>query len=140
MSLTALHDSFDDPRGSRRHQAIDILAPRGTAVRAVDEGVVRKLYTGGAGGISIYHFDPTETFCYYYAHLDGYASGLREGARVAKGDLLGYVGTTGNAPPSTPHLHFSVFRLSASKNWWEGTPINPYALWARPAEATTPAE
>jgi peptidoglycan LD-endopeptidase LytH len=119
--------SFDQMRGSaRRHQAIDILAPRNTPVMAVEEGVIARLFYSKAGGITIYQFDPTERYCYYYAHLERYADGLREGARVRKGQVIGYVGVSGNAPRDTPHLHFAVFRLTAEKRWWEGTPIDPY--------------
>lgn len=119
--------SFDDMRGStRRHQAIDILAPRNTPVKAVEDGVVARLFSSKAGGITIYQFDPTERYCYYYAHLERYAEGLREGGNVRKGQVIGYVGTSGNASRDTPHLHFAVFRLTAEKRWWEGTPIDPY--------------
>ena len=119
---------FNDPRGGRRHEAIDILAPRGTPVLAVEDGRVARLFVSRAGGITIYQFDPTEQFCYYYAHLDRYADGLREKDQVRRGQVIGYVGTTGNAPPNTPHLHFAIFRLNAEKRWWEGTPIDPYDL------------
>jgi peptidoglycan LD-endopeptidase LytH len=119
--------SFEQTRGAtRRHEAMDILAPRNTPVRAVEEGVIARLFHSKAGGITIYQFDPTERYCYYYAHLERYADGLREGARVRKGQVIGYVGTSGNAPKDTPHLHFAVFRLTAEKRWWEGTPIDPY--------------
>jgi murein DD-endopeptidase MepM/ murein hydrolase activator NlpD len=120
--------TFDDARGSRKHEAIDILAPMGTPVLAVEDGTVARLFTSRAGGITIYQFDPTERFCYYYAHLDRYAEGLREGDTIRKGQLIGYVGVTGNAPKDTPHLHFAVFRLTAEKRWWEGTPVDPYDL------------
>ena len=124
-----LTQSFDDMRGSaRRHQAIDILAPRNTPVKAVEDGVVARLFSSKAGGITIYQFDPTERYCYYYAHLERYAEGLREGAKVRKGQVIGYVGTSGNAAKDTPHLHFAVFRLTAEKRWWEGTPIDPYKV------------
>jgi len=83
------------------------------------------------GGITIYQFDPTEQYCYYYAHLDRYADGIRENMSVMRGDLIGYVGTTGNAPSSSPHLHFAIFKLGPEKRWWEGTPINPYPLLMR---------
>jgi peptidoglycan LD-endopeptidase LytH len=122
-------DSFDDPRGLlRRHHAVDIMAPRGSPVRAVDSGTVVKLASGGAGGTTIYQFDEAEVYCYYYAHLQGYASGLHEGQKVARGELIGYVGTTGNAPENAPHLHFAIARLDERKEWWNGTPVNPYPL------------
>jgi murein DD-endopeptidase MepM/ murein hydrolase activator NlpD len=119
---------FSDPRGRRRHEAIDILAARGTPVRAVEDGRIARLFFSIAGGTTIYQFDPTEGFCYYYAHLDRYADGLRENDHVRRGQVIGYVGTTGNAPKTAPHLHFAVFRLNAAKRWWEGTPIDPYDL------------
>jgi murein DD-endopeptidase MepM/ murein hydrolase activator NlpD len=119
--------TFDDKRGAtRRHEAIDILAPRNTPVRAVEDGTIARLFQSKAGGITVYQFDPTERYCYYYAHLERYATGLREGDRLRKGQVIGYVGTSGNAPKETPHLHFAVFRLTGQKRWWEGTPIDPY--------------
>jgi murein DD-endopeptidase MepM/ murein hydrolase activator NlpD len=127
-----LRDSFYDPRGGRSHEALDIPAPRGTRVVAVEDGVVAKLFNSARGGLTVYHFDPSATYCYYYAHLDAYAPGLREGLALRRGDLVGYVGTTGNAPPQTPHLHFAIFRLGTPPRWWEGTPINPYPVWVRP--------
>lgn len=121
--------SFHDSRGTtRRHEAIDILAPRNTPVRAVEDGTIARLFHSKAGGITIYQFDPTGRYCYYYAHLERYADGLREGQAVRKRQVLGYVGTTGNAPKDTPHLHFAVFRLTGDKRWWEGTPIDPYDI------------
>jgi murein DD-endopeptidase MepM/ murein hydrolase activator NlpD len=125
-----LRDNFAEMRGSRVHEALDLLAPRGTPVLAVDDGVVKKLFDSKAGGHTVYQFDPSETFCYYYAHLDRYADGLHEGQGVRKGDTLGYVGTSGNAPPTVPHLHFTIFKLNADKHWWEGMPVNPFPLWA----------
>lgn len=132
FDLRRLHDSFDEPRdGSRRHAALDLLAPRGTPVLAVDDGAVAKLHDSvGKGGLSIYHFDPSDTYCYYYAHLDRYAAGLRDGTPLSKGDVVGYVGSTGNAPPQTPHLHFAVFKLGPEKRWGHGVSINAFALWA----------
>ena len=120
-----LRDGFHEARGSRLHQAVDILAPRGTPVRAVEDGTIARLFEGPAGGISVYQFDPAERYCYYYAHLQGYAAGLHEGQEVRRSEVIGFVGTTGNAPPSTPHLHFAIFRLDESKQWWRGTPIDP---------------
>jgi murein DD-endopeptidase MepM/ murein hydrolase activator NlpD len=130
-----LRDDFAEMRGNRVHEAIDLPAPRGTPVIAVDDGTVKKLFTSAAGGLTIYQFDPDSNYAYYYAHLDRYAEGLKEGAVVKKGERIGYVGTTGNAPPNTPHLHFTVFRLGPEKHWWEGTPINPYPFWILPEVA-----
>ena len=123
-----LRDSFTERRGGHRHEAIDILEPRGTPVVAVDDGVVRKIFESVPGGHTVYQFNRDATLCYYYAHLDGYARGLREGQVLRRGDLIGYVGTSGNAPANTPHLHFAVSRLGADKHWWEGVPIDPYRL------------
>jgi murein DD-endopeptidase MepM/ murein hydrolase activator NlpD len=127
-----LRDNFAEMRGSRVHEALDLLAPRGTPVLAVDDGVVKKLFDSRAGGLTVYQFDPSETFSYYYAHLDRYADGLHEGQSVRKGQTLGYVGTSGNAPKTVPHLHFTIFKLNAQKHWWEGVPVNPFPLWALP--------
>lgn len=124
-----LKDSFAETRGiGRSHRAIDILAPRGTPVVAAVDGTIRKLFDSRAGGITIYQFDRAEQKVYYYAHLDRYADGLREGAFVAQGTVIGYVGTTGNAPPGTPHLHFAIEVLPPTKEWWKGEPVNPYPL------------
>jgi len=124
-----LQRSYSDTRsGKRQHEAIDILAPRNTPVVAVEDGTVAKLFESKAGGLTIYQFDPGQQYSYYYAHLDRYADGLKEGDRVRRGQVLGYVGTSGNAPKDTPHLHFAVYRLSSQKRWWEGTPIDPYDI------------
>ena len=120
--------SYDDDRGARKHEALDILAPMDTPVRAVENGRIARLFNSKAGGITIYQFDPSERFCYYYAHLSRYADGLRENDRVSRGQVIGYVGTTGNAPKNTPHLHFAIFRLTNEKRWWEGTPLDPYPI------------
>ncbi len=121
-----LRDNFEEARGSRKHEAIDILAPLGTPVVAVDDGKVTKLFTSKQGGLTVYQFDRDDTHSYYYAHLDRYAEGLREGTFLKRGDPIGFVGTTGNAPPETPHLHFAIFELGPDKHWWEGKPVNPY--------------
>jgi murein DD-endopeptidase MepM/ murein hydrolase activator NlpD len=127
-----LRDSFFDARNGRTHEALDIMAPKDTRVHAVDDGTIAKLYhSDGGGGITIYQFDPSRTFSYYYAHLDRYAEGLREGQRVGRGELIGYVGSTGNASPSAPHLHFAIFRLTPERQWWKGDPINPYDVFKR---------
>ena len=119
-------NSFVDGRsGGRRHNAADILAPRGTPVLSADDGVIRRLSTNSLGGITIYATDPEERFVYYYAHLDGYAPELRVDQRVRRGDILGYVGTTGNAPANSPHLHFQIMRLLDRDRLWDGVPIDP---------------
>jgi murein DD-endopeptidase MepM/ murein hydrolase activator NlpD len=125
-----LVDNFAERRGDRVHEAIDIPAPRGTPVLAVDDGPVQKLFVSRAGGNTVYQFDPTRTYCYYYAHLDAYAPGLAEGRVLRKGERIGFVGTSGNSPPDVPHLHFTIFKLGADKRWWDGTPLNPFPLWA----------
>ncbi|MFK3738861.1 M23 family metallopeptidase [Massilia sp. TN1-12] len=131
IAFKQLTDTYDQPRGNERHhEALDILAPKGTKVFATADGKVAKLFTSKPGGLTVYQFDPTEKYAYYYAHLDRYADGLQEGATLKRGDLIGYVGTTGNAAPDTPHLHFAVFELTPEKQWWKGTPINPYPLMA----------
>jgi murein DD-endopeptidase MepM/ murein hydrolase activator NlpD len=99
-------------------------------VRAVEDGRIQKLFTSKPGGLTIYEFDPTETFTYYYAHLDRYAEDLREGQMVKRGDVIGYVGSTGNASPDAPHLHFAIFRLTPERQWWKGEPINPYPVFS----------
>jgi len=110
------------------HEALDILAPKGTPVVAVEDGTVAKLFNSKAGGITLYQFDPGQEYAYYYAHLDRYEDGIKEGASLRRGQVIGYVGVSGNAPKDTPHLHFAVFRLTAEKHWWEGTPIDPFDI------------
>jgi murein DD-endopeptidase MepM/ murein hydrolase activator NlpD len=129
VSRDALQDSFNDIRGLGRHEAIDILAPRNTPVIAVEDGTIAKLFESKAGGTTIYEFDPTSSYAYYYAHLERYAPALAEGTRVRRGDVLGYVGTSGNAPKETPHLHFAISKLDDDKKWWKGAAINPYEVF-----------
>ena len=129
-NVDALKGGFEEKRGGTRpHEAVDILAPRNTPVHAVDGGSIAKLFTSKAGGLTIYQFDSSGRLCYYYAHLERYADGLKDGQAVSQGDVIGYVGTTGNAPANTPHLHFSVFELNADKHWWQGRPIDPYLVF-----------
>jgi len=129
MARRDLRDSFNETRGStHKHEAIDILAPRNTPVLAVEDGIVARLFESKAGGTTVYQFDPTTRYVYYYAHLERYADGLQEGNHVQRGQVLGYVGTSGNAPKETPHLHFAVFRLTEKKQWWQGSPIDPYEV------------
>jgi murein DD-endopeptidase MepM/ murein hydrolase activator NlpD len=124
----AMSDSFADRRGSRTHLAVDIMAPRGSAVVAVDDGTVARLSISQAGGISIYQLDAAERYCYFYGHLERYAEGLAQGQSVQRGRLIGYVGTTGNAAANAPHLHFAISEVTDPKQWWGGNPIDPYPL------------
>ncbi len=102
------------------------MAPAGTPVLAVADGHIEKLFTSERGGLTIYQFDPAGRLAYYYAHLQGYAPGLAEQQQITRGQLLGYIGSTGNASPDAPHLHFAIFELGPEKRWWEGTALNPY--------------
>lgn len=121
-----LYDSFGDLRsGGRRHRAIDISAPEGTPVLAADDGTITSKSSGELGGKYLFQEDDTGSFVYYYAHLDGYAWGLAEGDRVRRGDVLGYVGTTGNAPVGAPHLHFAIYKVVPGTRG-PGVPVNPY--------------
>jgi murein DD-endopeptidase MepM/ murein hydrolase activator NlpD len=127
LSKASILDTFDQARGTdRKHEATDIMAPRGTPVHAVADGKIEKLFLSKAGGLTIYQFDKGEQFCFYYAHLDRYHPGITEGIEVRRGEVIAYVGSTGNADPNAPHLHFAIFQLSPEKRWWEGTPVNPY--------------
>ena len=124
-----LHDTFSESRAlGRPHEAIDIMAPKGTPVHAVEDGTVAKLFRSVAGGITIYQFDSSQMFAYYYAHLDSYAPGISEGQPVHRGQTIGFVGSTGNASETAPHLHFAIFRLTPEHQWWKGDAINPYPV------------
>ncbi|MEA3245530.1 MAG: M23 family metallopeptidase [Gemmatimonadota bacterium] len=126
IPVATIEDSFDAPRdGGRRHDAVDIPAPRGTPVVAAVDGIILRVGTNALGGNVVWMADPENRFAYYYAHLDRFAKGLRAGAPVRRGALLGYVGTTGNAPPDVPHLHFQLMRTTDATRWWNGTPVNP---------------
>jgi murein DD-endopeptidase MepM/ murein hydrolase activator NlpD len=128
-----LTDTYTQSRagGARVHNAIDIMAPRGRPVISVGPGTVEKLfYSRGGGGITAYVRSPDSRWLYYYAHLDAYAPGLREGQRVERGTPIGTVGFSGNANPAGPHLHFAPTRMSGGEKWYDGTPVNPYPLLA----------
>jgi peptidoglycan LD-endopeptidase LytH len=130
IEASALFDTYDDRRGggTRAHEALDIPAPRGTPVLSAIGGRVLKLFNSQAGGNMVYASDPTERFILMYAHLDSYANGLAEGQALQQGQVIGTVGTTGNAPPNLPHLHFALARSSDVKQWWKGSPIDPFPL------------
>ena len=126
LALTNLRDTFGEIHNGQRHEAIDILEPRGTPVRAVVSGTIRKLFLSKPGGNTIYQFDEMGVYCYYYAHLDGYVEGLHEGMRIASGEVIGFVGSTGNADVRAPHLHFAIFELGPERLWWQGKAVDPY--------------
>jgi murein DD-endopeptidase MepM/ murein hydrolase activator NlpD len=124
-----LTGTFDESRGGRRHEAIDIMAAAGTPVVAAAPGTVERLFRSDAGGNTIYLRSEDRRTIHYYAHLQGYAPGLAEGQSVQRGQLLGSVGSTGNADPAAPHLHFAVLRTTPDASWWEtGAAIDPYPL------------
>ena len=133
IEVEDLSDTYTQSRagGARVHNAIDIMAPNGTPVLAAAPGTVEKLfYSHGGGGITVYVRSDDKRWSYYYAHLQSYAPGLKEGQRVQRGQLIGRVGSTGNANPGGPHLHFAVNRMEPSWKWHQGEPINPYPLLA----------
>ena len=128
----ALRDNFDERRGNSPHEALDIMAPRGTPVVAVDDGKIAKLFKSKPGGLTVYQYDPAEKLAYYYAHLDRYAPDIKQGAKVKRGQVIGYVGSTGNARADAPHLHFTVYALPPGKQWWKGVSINPFEMLTTP--------
>ncbi len=132
VAPSALIDSFNDARagGGRVHGAIDIPAPRDTAVIAAADGRVEKLFESRLGGHTLYQRSADGSADYYYAHLDAYARGIAEGLVIKRGQTIAFVGSTGDADPSTPHLHFEVHRMAPGEHWWQGTAVNPYPLLA----------
>jgi murein DD-endopeptidase MepM/ murein hydrolase activator NlpD len=127
-----LRDTYDEMRGgTRRHEALDIPAPRGTPVVSAANGRVLKLFNSKAGGLMVYAADSSERFILMYGHLDAYAPGLADGQPLRRGQPIGTVGTTGNAPPGVPHLHLAIARSSDVKQWWKGAPVNPFPLLAK---------
>jgi peptidoglycan LD-endopeptidase LytH len=127
-------NSYNETRGNQLHEAVDILAPRNTPVMAVEDGTIAKLFLSKPGGNTIYEFDPSKRFIYYYAHLEKYADGLKDGASVRRGEVIGFVGTSGDAPKNTPHLHFSISMPGADKKWWQTAPLNPYLVFKNQAK------
>ena len=133
--MTRVEDSFNEPRdGDRVHHAIDILAPRGTPILSADDGKILRMTTNSLGGISMYTVDSEARYVYYYAHMDRYNDAMTPGRTIVRGDTLGFVGTTGNAPKDLPHLHFQVMRWPSDGRYWIGEPVNPFeALGGRKA-------
>jgi murein DD-endopeptidase MepM/ murein hydrolase activator NlpD len=123
--------SFYEMRGTSRHEATDMLAPRNTPVHAVSDGTIAKLFQSQLGGNTIYQYDPSKKYVFYYAHLERYAPDLKDEQTLKRGDVIGYVGTSGNAPPNTPHLHFSIGVIGREKQWWNTKPLDPYEVFAQ---------
>lgn len=121
-----IRDTFYEPRdGQRTHLATDILAPRGTPVLSASPGRVIRMSQNALGGITLYALDESGKFVFYYAHLQRYSDPMTVGLELRRGDVLGYVGTSGNAPPDTPHLHFQAMKVkTGNKPWWSGTPVD----------------
>lgn len=131
IARTALSDTYEDARGggARVHEAIDIMAPRGSPVIAAAPGTIERLFQSDDGGNTIYQRSRDRGTIYYYAHLDSYASGLSEGQTVARGQTLGAVGSTGNASESAPHLHFAILQTTPEAKWYEASAaVDPYPL------------
>jgi murein DD-endopeptidase MepM/ murein hydrolase activator NlpD len=131
VAASELRDTFNEMHNGHRHEAIDISESEGTPVRAVVNGTIQKLFFSKAGGKTIYEFDYGSVYCYYYAHLERYSNGLHDGMSVSQGEVIGYVGSTGNASPTAPHLHFAIYLLGPQKSWWKGNPIDPYPILER---------
>jgi hypothetical protein len=131
LKASELRNNFEEIHNKHRHEAIDIMKPNGTPARAVADGTIRRLFFSKAGGNTIYEVDEASIYCYYYAHLDHYAGGVYEGMHVSRGTVIGYVGSTGDASPAAPHLHFAIYQLGPDKRWWTDTPVNPYPVLIR---------
>lgn len=128
-------DTFNAPRAGRPHRAVDILASRGTPVVAAADAEVFRIRDTRAGGLSVYAIDPSRRWMFYYAHLDGFRAGLAEGMKLAQGEVIGYVGTTGNAPPDTPHLHFQLMHARLDSQWWDGDAVDPRPFFVKAGES-----
>jgi peptidoglycan LD-endopeptidase LytH len=127
MDPDTIVEGFAARRGLRRHEAVDVPAPRGTPVRAAADGTVQ-LTTHSGAGITVEEYESSGRYCLVYAHLDRYAPDLRDGSAVVRGQTIGYVGTTGNAPPNAPHLHFAA-HVRADGGCWSGTAVDPLLLF-----------
>ena len=129
VRASQLRDTFNQTRSEgRQHDAIDIMAPQGVPVLATTDGTVVKLFQSERGGITLYQSDPSDRYVYYYAHLARYADGVAEGKQLRRGDVIAYVGDTGNAGPGNFHLHFAISKVTSPRQWSRGDPINPYPL------------
>jgi peptidoglycan LD-endopeptidase LytH len=131
IAVKQLADSYDEARGGgvRKHEAMDIMAARNTPVLAALSGVLLKFHNSVAGGLTIYASDPSNRYVFMYGHLDSYRPGLKEGDALQKGEIIGFVGSTGDASPNAPHLHLAITRNDNVKEWWKGTPLNPFLVY-----------
>jgi hypothetical protein len=129
ISADNLKGSFYEKRGDSVHEATDIVAPRNTPIRALEDGTIAKLFLSRFGGNTIYQIDPSGKYVYYYAHLEKYEPNLKEGDKVKRGQIIGFVGTSGNAPQNTPHLHLSISVLTPDKKWWQARALDPYEVY-----------
>ena len=134
MPPARVPDTFNAVRGARAHRAIDFVVPRGTAVVSAASGAVYRIRHTGPGGLAVYATDSTRRWMFYYAHLDSFRVGLVEGMKLAQGDVIGFVGTTGNAPPDTPHLHFQLMHARFDARWWDGDALDPRAYFVKTGE------
>ena len=131
FNVEQVKGSYYQARGGQMHEASDFLAPRFTAVHAVSDGRIEKLFLSRFGGTTVYESEPSDRYIFYYAHLQSYAPGLKDGDKVRRGQIIGFVGTSGNAPPNTPHLHFSIGRMGPEKRWWKTAPLDPYEVFTK---------
>lgn len=133
IDRAAVTDSWGDPRdnGLRAHHGTDIIAPQMTPVHAVASGTIEKLFQSKAGGTTIYQRTLQRDWTLYYAHLAGYAPGLHEGQAVRTGDVIGFVGDTGDAGPGNYHLHFGLTRTTPDQRWYQGEDVDPWPYLAR---------
>ncbi len=129
FNVASIKGSFYETHGGVQHGAADMLSPRNTPVLAVEDGTIAKLFTSKRGGLTIYEADPTGKYVYYYAHLEKYSESIHDGDAVKKGQIIGFVGTSGNAPANTPHLHFSIGLGNALKKWWVTSSVDPYEVF-----------
>lgn len=133
VSPDTIKGSFYQKRGCELHEAADVVVPRNTPVRAINDGIVAKLYNSKAGGITLYEYDPSKRYVFYYAHLERYADGIKDGDIIKRGQIIAYVGDSGDAKAAGPHLHFSIAKLANSNQWWsgKGNYIDPYEVFKR---------
>jgi peptidoglycan LD-endopeptidase LytH len=116
LTKNAITDTWQAPRGDgRRHEGQDIFAARGTPILSATNGFIYKVGENNLGGQTVSVIGSGGRV-YYYAHLDSYAKGIEVGDRVTTRTVLGYVGTTGNAQGTPPHLHFGIYTMTGAIN------------------------